>query len=135
MCLTEQMQPIHQSHKYGDSGQATVELAIVMPFIVLLVAAFFQCAHIVANQLAIWNAARSAARAAAVSLDPQFSSQQAAEYSVKLRPLQITLTTLEDVISVHVKYIDRTDLPLIGSLFPNIILEATVAMPREIPTP
>ncbi|MHB1128659.1 MAG: TadE family protein [Ilumatobacteraceae bacterium] len=129
------MQPIHQHHKYGDNGQATVELAVVLPFIVLLAAAFIQCGLIVADQLAVWNAARSAARAAVISADPELSSRQAARAAVTLRPLQVTLTIFDDVISAQVTYIDRTDLPFIGLLFPNITLAATVVMPREIPNP
>lgn len=129
------MQPIHQHHKCSDNGQATAELAIVLPFIVLLAAALIQCGLIVVDQLAVWNAARSAARAAAISLDPQLSSQQAVNDAIALRPLQVTLITLDDVISARVVYVDRTDLPFIGLLFPDITLEATVVMPREIPTP
>lgn len=129
------MQQISRRHRCGEGGQATVELAVVMPFIVLLGAALFQCGLIVADQLAVWNAARSAARAAAISSDPQFNSQQAANDAVSLRPLQVTVTALDEVVSAHVKFIDRTDLPIIGLLFPDITLEATVVMPREIPTP
>lgn len=129
------MQQISRRHRCSEGGQATVELAVVMPFIVLLGAALFQCGLIVADQLAVWNAARSAARAAAISSDPQFSSQQAANDAVSLRPLQVTVTALDEVVSAHVTFIDRTDLSIIGLLFPDITLEATVVMPREIPTP
>lgn len=129
------MQQIHRHHKNNEHGQATVELAIVLPFIVLLAAALIQCGLIVTDQLALWNAARSAARAAAISTNPQLSSQQAANHAVTLRPLQVTLTTLDDVISARVLYIDRTDLPFIGLLFPDITLEATVVMPRETQAP
>ena len=117
-----------------ESGQATVELAIILPFIVFIATGLIQCGLIVANQLAVWNAARSAARAAAISLDPQLDAQQAANSAVDLRPLQVTITTIDDVVSARVVYIDRTNLPLIGVLFPEISLEATVAMLREIPT-
>lgn len=129
------MQPTHQRHNFSDNGQATVELAFLLPFMVLLATALIQCGLIVADQLAVWNAARSAARAASVSPDPQLSAEQAANDAAALRPLQVTLTTFDDVISAHVVYIDRTDLPFIGLLFPSITLKATVTMPREIPTP
>ena len=135
MFSTELMRPIHPHHKFNESGQATVELAVVLPFIVLLAAALIQCGLIVADQLTVWNAARSAARAAAISSDPQFDSQQAALKAVTLRPLQVTLAVIDEVVSARVVYIDRTDLPFIGLLFPNISLEATVTMPREIPAP
>jgi Flp pilus assembly protein TadG len=127
------MQPIRQHHKFGEHGQATVELAVVLPFIVLLAAALIQCGLVVANQLAVWTAARGAARAAAISPDPQRSAERAASRASTLQPLQVVLTTDDNVISAHVMYVDRTDLPFIGLLFPNITLEATVTMQREIP--
>jgi len=128
------MQLIRQIPKDAESGQATVELAIILPFIVLIAAGFIQCGLIVANQLAVWNAARSAARAAAISPDPQLDAQHAANGAANLRPLQVTITTVDDVVSAHVVYVDHTNLPLIGVLFPEISLEATVVMLREIPT-
>lgn len=128
------MQLSRQLPKGTESGQATVELAIILPFIVLIAAGLIQCGLIVANQLAVWNAARNAARAAAISPDPQIDAQQAANSAVDLRPLQVIITTTDEVVSARVVYIDHTNLPLIGVLFPQISLEATVAMLREIPT-
>lgn len=128
------MQLSRQLPKGTESGQATVELAIILPFIVLIAAGLIQCGLIVANQLAVWNAARNAARAAAISPDPQIDAQQAANSAVDLRPLQVIITTTDDVVSARVVYIDHTNLPLIGVLFPQISLQATVAMLREIPT-
>lgn len=128
------MQLSRQLPKGTESGQATVELAIILPFIVLIAAGLIQCGLIVANQLAVWNAARNAARAAAISPDPQIDAQRAANSAVDLRPLQVIITTTDDVVSARVVYIDHTNLPLIGVLFPQISLEATVAMLREIPT-
>lgn len=134
MFSTERMQLSRHLPKGSESGQATVELAVILPFIVFIAAGLIQCGLIVANQLTVWNAARSAARAASISPDPQIDAQQAANSAVDLRPLQVTITTIDDVVSAHVVYIDRTNLPLIGVLFPEISLEATVAMLREIPT-
>lgn len=127
------MPPIHRHHNFSNNGQATVEFAVVLPFIVLLGAALIQCGLIVGDQLAVWNSARSAARAAVVSPNPQLDAEHAANSAVALRPLQVTLVTFDDVISAHVVYISRTDLPAIGLLFPDITLEATVTMPRETP--
>lgn len=121
-------------HNYPDRGQATVELAIILPFIVLLAAALIQCGLIVVDQLAVWTAARSAARAAAISPDPQLAAQRAANDAVGLRPLHVTINSTDTVVSAHVVYIDRTNLPIIGLIFPEISLQATVAMWREMPT-
>ena len=123
-----------QRHKCSDRGQATVELAIITPFIVLLAAALIQCGLIVVDQLAVWTAARSAARAAAISPDPLLAAQRAANDAVGIRPLRVTIHTAEDVVAVHVAYTDRTSLPIIGLFFPQITVQATVAMWREVTT-
>ena len=124
-----------------DAGQATVELALVLPFIVLLALALVQFGVVVANQLAVLDAAQCAARAAAISGNGGKYSEGVARYDaeaagsecVALRPLRVDLTTINNVVTAHVKYLDNTDLPLVGLLFPNLTLEATAAMRLETP--
>ncbi len=128
------MRQTRQSLSFTESGQATVELAFIFPVILLLGAALFQVGLIVVNQLAVWDAARSAARAAAVSTDPQVA-ERAANDAVSLRPLKVTVTTIDDVVSAHVVYVEQTSLPLIGLFFPAVTLEASVAMLNENPLP
>ncbi|MFA5774218.1 MAG: TadE family protein [Ilumatobacteraceae bacterium] len=128
------MRQTRQSLSSAESGQATVELAFILPVILLLGGALFQFGLIVVNQLAVWDAARSAARAAAVSTDPQ-EAERAANNSVSIRPLKVTVTTIDDVVSVHVVYVEQTSLPLIGLFFPALTLEASVAMLNENPLP
>ncbi|MEO5974296.1 MAG: TadE family protein [Ilumatobacteraceae bacterium] len=128
------MARFRRTHRGPDRGQATVELAIVLPFIVLLAAALIQCGLIVVDQLAVWTAARSAARAAAISSDPLLAAQRAANDAVGIRPLHVTISSTDDVVSAHVMYIDHTNLPIIGLFFPEISLQATVAMWREVST-
>lgn len=61
----------------GDRGQATVELALVIPFFVLLVVGLVAVARLGALQVWVVDAARSGARAAAV--DPRAAvAEQAA---------------------------------------------------------
>lgn len=128
------MRQTRQSLSCTESGQATVELALILPIILLLGGALFQFGLIVVNQLAVWDAARSAARAAAVSTDPQVA-ELAANNSVSIRPLKVTITTFDDVVSAHVEYVEQTSLPFIGLLFPAVTLEASVAMLNESPLP
>ena len=54
----------------GDAGQAAVELALLLPVVVVLVLGVLQVALVGRDQLALELAAREAARAAAVSADP-----------------------------------------------------------------
>ena len=53
----------------GESGQALLELALVVPIIVLLVMAIFQFAYVMQGQMGLTNAVREAARRAAATPD------------------------------------------------------------------
>ena len=124
-----------------DAGQATVELALVLPFIVLLALSLVQFGVVVANQLAVLDAAQCAARAAAISGNGDSYSENVAQRGAEaagnecaaLRPLRVDLTTINNVVTAHVKYLDSTDLPLVGLLFPNLTLEGSAAMQIETP--
>jgi len=124
-----------------DAGQATVELALVLPFIVLLALALMQFGVVVANQLAVLDAAQCAARAAAISGNGSKFSQDVAQRDaeaagnecVALRPLRVDLVTVNSVVTARVEYLDSTDLPVVGLLFPNLTLEAAATMRIETP--
>jgi hypothetical protein len=51
----------------GESGQALLELALVVPMLVLLVTAIFQFAFVIESQMGLTNAVREAARRAAAT--------------------------------------------------------------------
>ena len=51
----------------GESGQALLELALVVPILVLLIMAIFQFAYVIQSQLGLTNAVREAARRAAAT--------------------------------------------------------------------
>lgn len=51
----------------GESGQALLELALVVPILVLLVMAIFQFAFVIQSQMGLTNAVREAARRAAAT--------------------------------------------------------------------
>lgn len=54
----------------GESGQALLELALVVPLLVLLVMAIFQFAYVFESQMGLTNAVREAARRAAATTNP-----------------------------------------------------------------
>ena len=124
-----------------DAGQATVELALVLPFIVLLALALVQFGVVVAHQLGVVAAAQCAARAAAISgnggeYSPDVAQREAKVASsecVALRPLRVDLTTVNNVVTARIEYLDRTNLPFVGLLFPNLTLESAAAMQLETP--
>jgi Flp pilus assembly protein TadG len=59
-----------------DRGQATVEFALVLPLVVVLLAGLVQVGHLVGLQVAVIDAARAGARAA--SVDPRKSVAETA---------------------------------------------------------
>jgi Flp pilus assembly protein TadG len=115
-----------------DRGQATVELALALPLVCLLLFGIVQVAVIGRDQLAVQLAAREAARAAAVSTDPE-AGTTAARRAVTLQPLLVAIIDNGATVTATVRFTDHTDVPLIGALLPDIVLSATVTMAVEPP--
>ena len=114
-----------------ERGQATVEFALVLPLIVLGMLAILQIGLVVRDQIAVVHAAREAARAASVDRDPASATRAArrvlahADVHVGSRP------AVGQSITVDVTYHDRTDVPLVGTLFPDLDLHAQAVMRVE----
>lgn len=62
----------------GDRGQATLEMALILPLLVLCVAGIVWVGQLMAMQVRLENAAREGARAAAVEPEAATSVAQAA---------------------------------------------------------
>jgi len=115
-----------------DPGQATVELALALPLVCLLLFGIVQVAVLGRDQLAVQLAAREAARAAAASPDLGVGST-AAHRAVAVRPLTVEISENGGTVTATVTYTDHTDVPLIGALLPDVVLTATVTMAVEPP--
>jgi Flp pilus assembly protein TadG len=120
----------------GDRGQATVEFALVLPVLFLLVMLLLQVGLIARDQVLVSHAAREGARAAAVSeADRAAAARVAVERAGELRAdhLTVSVSLLDggSEVRVTVGYRSVTDLPLIGALVPDIDLDATVVMRVE----
>jgi Flp pilus assembly protein TadG len=119
----------------ASGGQATVELAVALPLVVTLLLLVVQVGLVVRDQLLVVHAAREAARTAAVSRGGDAPAAAAA----RAGPLDAAALDTEIVevpghprlVRVHVRYRCRTDVPLIGALVPDLVLEATAVMSRE----
>ena len=111
-----------------DSGQATVELALVMPLIIGLLLIILNVGLIVRDQLAVWHAASAGARAASISPDSPDVVQQAVEAEVKLRPIHLRIVRDGDLIAVEAKYPRTIGLWLLKYISPPLTLSATVTM-------
>lgn len=116
-----------------DRGQATVELALSMPLVCLMLCAVVQVAVLARDRVAVQLAAREAARAAAVAADPRTEGLAAAQRATRLHPLHTAITVDGSTVTATVAYVDPTDVPLIGLLLPDVRIEAAVTMALEPP--
>ena len=120
----------------GDQGQSTVEFALVLPLVVLVVLFIVQAGLVVRDQLLVSHAAREAARAASVSdSDRLGAATMAARQAGHLAAERVSATTTmvdgDASVRVLISYRSITGIPIIGSLVPDIDLESTVVMRVE----
>lgn len=116
-----------------DRGQAVVELALVLPLVVVFVVAVLQVAVVARDQLAIEYVAREAARAAAVSADPSGAASAAAHRVTTLSPIEVSVSVSGEMVRVRVRYVNVTDVALVGAAIGDMTLEATATMAWEPP--
>jgi Flp pilus assembly protein TadG len=117
-----------------DRGQATVELALALPVVVLLMLGLLQVVVVARDHLAVWHAARVGVRAGAVSTTPAAEATAASRAATTLEALEVSVQVDADWITVLARHRTATDLPLIGLLLPDITVEATATMAREPPS-
>ena len=116
-----------------DRGQATVEFALALPLVALLVLGIVQLVVIARDQLAVELAAREGARAAAVAAAPAAAATEAANEAIGLEPLRVTVAEHGGRVTVTVRHESATDVPLIGLAIGDVEVSATVTMQREPP--
>lgn len=129
------MSPRGGSPTAGDAsregGQATVELALVLPVLVALAIALIQAALVARDQVLVVHAARAAAREASVDA-PAGDVRAAAERVLPGAVVDIApKPPVGEPRAVEVRYVCRTDLPLVGALFPDPELRARAVMRAE----
>ena len=123
-----------------DGGQATVELALVLPLVVLVILLVLQIGLVMRDQVMVVHAAREAARAAVVTeaaADRAGAALRAAQLSGSFHPDETHVSTrLLDGgrrLEATVRHVNRTDVPLVGLLLPDVGLEARTVMRVEHP--
>ncbi len=127
----------HRSARPGrrSGGQATVELALGFPIVLVGVLLVLQLALVGRDQLLVSHASREAARAAAVDPRPGAARDGALASTTGLDPDRLHVDThrLASRVRVDVSYRSRTVLPLVGALVPDPLLHAAVTMRLEGP--
>jgi hypothetical protein len=119
----------------GEQGQATVEVALVLPLVVAIALAVIQVGVLVHDQLLVSAAAREAVRAAAVS-GADTDARRAATTTGRLSPDRLRVDLVREpgespLVRVHVEYVDRTEVPIAGTLVPDVVLSAEAVMRDE----
>ncbi len=118
----------------GDEGQSSVELALALPLVALLLLLVVQVAVVGYRQVLVVSAAREAARTAAVERDdPAGAGLRAAQRSGPLAPHRLSVAVTEDdgLVHVAVEFAEPTDVALIGTFLPDVTLTAEVTMRAE----
>ena len=115
-------------------GQASVELALCLPVVAVLLLLVVQAGMVVADQVAVVQAAREAARRASVDPDPEAAREAA--MGGRMAPGR-TVVTLERVAGrpelarVDVRHRSATEVPIVGRLLPDVELSASAVMAIE----
>ena len=118
-----------------DGGQASVELALVLPLVMILLLAVVQLGLLVRDQILVVHAAREAAREAAV--DPAADApRRAAVASSTLSDSRLTVTSTGrgapgSRVRVEVSYRASTAVPLLGAAVGDLTLRASATMRVE----
>jgi Flp pilus assembly protein TadG len=85
-----------------DNGQAAVEFALVLPFVILAVASLFVAARGIADQLALWHGAYAGAYAASIQPDNEEAIQQAVAAETGISTVEVSTTRNDPYITVTV---------------------------------
>lgn len=114
----------------GQSGQATVEFALALPIVLIVILGMTQVGVAIRNELAVELAAREGARAASVSANPNAAASAAATRAVDL-PIAVRTSVIGTSVTVTVTYIDPTDVPIIGRFIGPSTHQAAATMALE----
>lgn len=129
------MMPIATHPPRSDRAQATVELALVMPVVAVLVLVVLQVVVVMRDSVALTAAARAAARRAMVDPGPA-SVRAAAVGETRLSPARLSVsiggsTEPGGYATVTVRYSSPTDVPLVGAFVGDVALSERFVVLRE----
>ena len=113
-------------------GQATVETAFLLPVVVLLALAVGQVAVVAHARVSTTHAAREGARVAAVGQsDGAVRDAVLASGGLSASRIDVGVVRGPSTVEVTVRYVDPTDVALVGSLLGDVEVVAVAVMQRE----
>jgi hypothetical protein len=122
----------------GSTGSAAVELALVLPLVLMMVLAVLQVGLLAKDSLVVVQAAREGAREAAVTSDDERVREAALRGGGGLAgertEIEVQRTgTMGDPITVHVRYRAPLVVPFVEWLFPDeVLLRSAATMRQEV---
>ena len=124
-------------NRWADTGQATVELALCLPVVALVLAAVVEVGALASDQARLWHSAREAARVAAVDPDTQAVAVAAGaagleDVELVVRPPP-TYRIQGDAVTVELSYKPRARVILLAPLVDRMTLSARATMRVEQP--
>jgi hypothetical protein len=117
----------------NDAGQATVEVALAVPLLVIVMLFGVQIALVIRDQIATIAAAREAARAVVVADGKPGVADTAVARTASLDPSRrsVKVSINGGLVTTTVTYRSPTDLPLVGIFMPDITVHSTATMALE----
>ena len=117
-------------------GQATAELAVLLPALLILLLLVVQVGVVARDYVAIHHVAREAARQAAVEPDRRAVAARAEAVSVAIDPDRLRVGLIGgrsrgDLLAVEVDYRSPTVVPVVGALIGDIELSARAVVAVE----
>lgn len=122
-----------------DSGQATVEFALVLPLVMLIFAAGIHLVAYSRNQILVVNSARAAARVAMTTGSADAIDKAGREASPGLVPDRLSFEIEGErrqggLVRVRARYRYEVRIPIFEEFWRDkTVISADVAMPVEIP--
>ncbi|MCY4424991.1 MAG: pilus assembly protein [Acidimicrobiaceae bacterium] len=115
-----------------QSGQSTVEFALMVPFLALLLLTVVQVGLLVRTRVLVTHAAREAVRSAAVGeADGEVRSAALASADLDPRRLHVLVRRGGGTATVELTYVEATDVPVVGPLVGEATFEARATMRLE----
>jgi Flp pilus assembly protein TadG len=88
----------------AESGQSTVEAALLLPLIAVMVACVFQVGLTVRDHLAMWRVAGTAARLASIDPANGAAIQHFVDDALHLRPTTVTIDREDDLVTTSLRH-------------------------------
>jgi Flp pilus assembly protein TadG len=111
-----------------ENGQAAVEFALVLPFVILAVASLFVAERVTADQLALWHGAYAGAYAASIQPDNAEAIQQAVVTETGISSVSVSTTRNDPYITVSVSKTQNISLFMFNWSIQAFTLRADVTI-------